>query len=257
MINRRALLTLTACASLASPTRAQQVSRLTVFAAASLKEALEAIAVAYGSKGRPAPVLSFAGSNQLARQIDQGAPADLFISADEDWMNWLAERKLIVPTSRLDLLGNRLVLVAPSGGAPVTINAKLDLTGLLKGGRLALPDPQAVPAGKYAKAALMQLGLFESIKDKIVGTENVRMALMLVARGEAPLGIVYATDAMADNKVSVIGTFPSDAHPPIIYPAALTTTARLDASDFLEFITSPRAQAIFTERGFTPLVSAR
>ena len=256
MINRRTLLTLTACASLAGPTRAQ-ARRLTVFAAASLKEALEAIAAAYGASGKPEPVLSFAGSNQLARQIDQGAPADLFISADEDWMNWLAERKLIAPASRLDLLGNRLVLVAPAGGAPVTINTSLDLAGLLKGGRLALPDPQAVPAGKYAKAALTQLGLFESIKDKIAGTENVRMALMLVARGEAPLGIVYATDAIADSKVSVIGTFPADTHPPIIYPAALTTTARLDASDFLGFLTSPRAQAIFTAHGFTPLVSTK
>ncbi len=256
MISRRALLTFAACASLAGPARAQ-ARRLTVFAAASLKEALEAIAVAYGASGKPELVLSFAGSNQLARQIEQGAPADLFISADEDWMTWLAERKLVAPASRIDLLSNRLVLVAPAGHTPVAIDATLDLAALLKGGRLALPDPQAVPAGKYAKAALMQLGLFDSIKDKIAGTENVRVALMLVARGEAPLGIVYATDARADSKVSVIGTFPADTHPPIIYPAALITTARPEASDFLQFLTSTRAQTIFTAHGFAPIINAK
>ena len=211
------------------------------------------MAGAYAASGRPQPALVYAGSNQLARQIEQGAPADLFLSADEEWMDWLSARQLIAPASRLNLLGNRLVLIGPAGSAPITLEASLNLAALLKSGRLALPNPDAVPAGKYAKAALTKLGLFEQVKDKIAGTENVRVALTLVARGEAPLGIVYATDARADHKVAVLGTFAEDTHPRIIYPAALTAKAQADAALFLSFLTSPQARDIFAARGFIPL----
>lgn len=230
-----------------------QTRPLTVFAAASLKEALDEVAVAYAS-GRARPVVSYAGSNQLARQIEQGAPADVFLSADEDWMDYLASRNLIRPGSRRALLGNALVLIGPAGAPTIDIGRATDLSGLLKGGRLAVPDMAAVPAGRYAKAALESLGLLGQVKDRIVGVENVRVALALVARGEAPFGIVYATDAAAEPKVSVAGTFPPDSHPAISYPAAImASSTHPDASAFLEFLGGETASRIFRARGFTVL----
>lgn len=252
MPTRRTILTLAMAPALMRPAKAQ-ARPVTVFAAASLKEALDAVAAAYAAGGRPQPALVYAGSNQLARQIEQGAPADLFLSADEDWMDWAAHRHLISPASRIDLLGNRLVLIGPVGSAAVTLDQRLDLAALLKGGRLALPNPEAVPAGKYAKAALTKLGLFDAVKDRLAGTENVRVALTLVARGEAPLGIVYATDARAENKVAILSTFADDTHPRIIYPAALTSKAQPDAARFFAFLTSATAREIFASRGFLNL----
>jgi molybdate transport system substrate-binding protein len=226
---------------------------LTIFAAASLKEALDEVAAAY-AKGRAKPTLSYAGSNQLARQIEQGAPADVFLSADEDWMDYLASRNLIRTGSRRTLLGNSLVLIGPAGTSSVSIGRNTDLAGLLKGGRLAVPDLMAVPAGRYAKGALESLGLFEQVRSRIAGTENVRVALALVARGEAPFGIVYATDAAAEPKVAVAGAFPRDSHPRIAYPAAITSaSSHPDAAAFLDFLRGETASRIFQARGFTVL----
>ena len=249
---RRMFLTLAMAAAVMRPAKAQ-ARPVTVFAAASLKEALDEVARAYAALGQPSPTLVYAGSNQLARQIDQGAPADLFLSADEDWMNWLASRQLMASASRINLLSNRLVLIAPRDSTLHTWDPTQNLLALLKGGRLALPDPTSVPAGKYAKVALMQLGLFDQVKDRLAGTENVRVALALVARGEAPLGIVYATDARTESQVKIIGTFAEETHPRIVYPAALTAKAQTGASAFLNFLSAPQARDIFKARGFLPL----
>ena len=215
-----------------------------VLAAASLQEALSEAADAWAMEGHPAPVLSFAGSSALARQIEQGAPADLFVSADEDWLDTLEQQALLRPGTRADLLGNTLVLVAPKGS---TARGLADLGD----GRLALADPDAVPAGKYAKAALEHLGQWQGVADRIAPAENVRAALALVERGEAPLGVVYATDAMASGKVRVVLTFPADSHPPILYPIAiLAASSHPDAAGLRAFLASPEAQAIFARHGF-------
>jgi molybdate transport system substrate-binding protein len=250
-LTRRSALGLVAALACSASAARAQGRPLTIFAAASLKEALDDVAAAFAG-ARPA--ISYAGSNQLARQIEQGAPADLFLSADEEWMNHLAKGSLIRADTRGDLLGNALVLIGPAGTQPVEISRNTDLASLLKGGRLAVPDMLAVPAGRYAKAALESLGLFEQVKARIAGTENVRVALALVARGEAPFGIVYATDAAAQPQVAVAGTFPRGSHPPIVYPAAITTSStHPGAAAFLEFLRSETAARIFQARGFTVL----
>ncbi len=253
-LTRRSALALAGALSLGSTVARAQGRPLTIFAAASLKEALDDVAAAYTAGGGARTAISYAGSNQLARQIEQGAPADLFLSADEEWMDYLAKNGLIRAASRRDLLGNALVLVGPAGTPHIEIGRDTNLAGLLKGGRLAVPDMAAVPAGRYAKAALESLGLFAQVKDRIAGTENVRVALALVARGEAPFGIVYATDAAAERQVGVAGTFPAASHPPIIYPAAITASStHPDASAFLDFLRSEAATRIFVARGFTVL----
>jgi molybdate transport system substrate-binding protein len=227
-----------------------------VFAAASLKNALDDVNAQWRRDSGKTAVISYAASSALARQIEQGSPADVFISADRDWMDYLQTRDLIRPETRIDLLGNRLVLVAEKNAkiAAIDIKPGFDLAGLLGKERLAMADVAVVPAGKYGKAALEALGVWSSVKSKIAQAENVRAALILVSRGEAPLGIVYATDAAVDPSVKVVGTFPADTHPPIIYPAALTRNAtKPDAAAFLAYIASPAAKPLFETQGFSVL----
>ena len=235
------------------PARAQDRD-LVVFAAASLKNALDdASALLTRTTGKKV-VISYAASSALARQIEQGAPADLFISADLDWMDYVAERKQIRDASRTNLLGNRLVLVGPRGTAPINISHGFDLAGALKGGKLAMANGDSVPAGKYGKASLEALGVWDTVKDSVAQAENVRAALLLVSRGEAPLGIVYRTDAAADSNVVVAGEFPGDTHPPIVYPAAVTAkSTSADAEAFLAFLRSSAARPLFEKQGFTIL----
>ena len=237
-----------------APARAES-GRITVFAAASLKEALDAVATQWQAETGKTAAISYAASSALAKQIEAAAPADLFIAADLAWMDYLAERSLIQPETRTDLLGNQIVLIAPKDS---TVEAKIasafDLAGLLGDGRLAIADPAAVPAGKYAKAALESLGVWTAVEDKLAPTENVRAALALVAKGEAPLGIVYRTDAAAEPGVRVVDTFPEATHPPIIYPVALmAASSSPDAADFLDYLKSPAAKAVFEKLGFTVL----
>lgn len=234
---------------------AMAADRVTVFAAASMKTALDAANAAYARDKGVDIAVSYAASSALARQVEAGAPADLFISADEDWMNYLAGKNLIRADSRSDLLGNRIVLVATRGEArPVDIRPGFDLKGLLGEGRLAMGAVDSVPAGKYGKAALQKLGIWDSVASQVAGAENVRAALALVSRGEAPYGIVYATDAAADPGVSVVGTFPQDSHPPIIYPVALLAgRTSAAAAAYLSYLKSPAAASYFQSQGFTVL----
>lgn len=222
-----------------------------VFAAASLKGPLDEAAAAFKAETGTTVVISYAGSNALAKQIEQGAPAEIFISADEDWMDYLAEKSLIAESSRHNLLANELALIAPAGSTvALTIAPGFDLAGALGEGRLAVADPDAVPAGKYAKQALGALGVWEAVETKLARTENVRAALALVASGEAPFGIVYATDALAEPKVKALGAFPAGTHDPILYPAALTKSATPEAAAFLAFLKGDTAGAIFAKAGF-------
>jgi molybdate transport system substrate-binding protein len=234
---------------------AQAAEKVTVFAAASLKNALDAINGEWLKQTGKEAIVSYAASSALAKQIEQGAPADVFISADLAWMDYLADKKLIKADTRSNLLGNRIVLVSGKSDAPaVEIEPGLDLAGLLGDGRLAMGAVDSVPAGKYGKAALEKLGLWPNVAGKVAGAESVRAALLLVSRGEAPYGIVYRTDAAADANVKVVGTFPEDSHPPIIYPVAITTDSRnADAAAYLEFVRSPEAAALFQAEGFTVL----
>jgi molybdate transport system substrate-binding protein len=233
---------------------AQPTAPLTVFAAASLTDSLKAVADAYKAKTGMSVTLSFGASSTIARQIEQGAQADIFMSADTDWMDYLAKGGHIMDGTRKDLLGNQLVLVAASDARPVPrIAPHFDLAGALGDGRLALADPSSVPAGKYGKAALTALGVWDSIAPKLAQAENVRVALEYVARGEAPYGIVYATDAKVAPSVHVVGVFPENTHPPIVYPVALTKTASPAARNFLVFLGGPEARAIFEKAGFTVL----
>jgi molybdate transport system substrate-binding protein len=229
-----------------------------VFAAASLKNALDAVNAAFTSKTGTQVSASYAASSALIKQIENGAPAQVFLSADEDWMNYGAERNLIRKQTRVDLLGNQLVLIAAAASNidAITIGPGFDLAALAGDGRIVTADVRSVPAGKYAKAALQSLGAWEKAAPKLAMTENVRAALTLVARGEAVLGIVYATDAKIEPKVKVIGTFPSDLHPPIVYPAALTSNAAGETERYLAFLRSPSAGAIFESFGFVFLPSA-
>lgn len=226
---------------------------LIVFAAASLTDVLQRIGAQY-TQASGAPVkFSFAASSALAKQIESGARADAFVSADQEWMNYLDQRDLIKPDTRQDLLGNRLVLIAPrdsrvimtlAPGAPI-------LAALGKDGRLATGDPDSVPAGRYARAALTSLNVWDALQPRLARAENVRVALMYVARGETPLGIVYATDAAAESKVKVVGVFPETSHPPITYPVAATKVASADAISFIRFLRSDAAQNAFKEAGFS------
>ncbi len=242
-----------AVAAGAAPPAAAEEMRVTVFAAASMQTALDAVVAAWHEQEGGDAVVSYAASSALTRQIEQGAPADIFISADLDWMAYLANHSLIRANTTTNLLGNRLVLVAPNGTAQaVEVTPELDLVGMLEGGRLAVADTAAVPAGRYAKAALQSLGLWDSVADHLAEAENVRAALAFVSRGEAPLGIVYATDDVADPAVEAIGIFPDDTHPPIIYPATILAGSDNPAADaFLAFLRSPTAQCIFEAQGFT------
>lgn len=222
-----------------------------VFAASSLADALDAVADAFTAETGTAVVASYASSAAVARQIGEGAPADVVISADEAWMDHLAARGLIRPDSRFDLVGNALVLVAPAGAAPVLpIEPGFPLAVALGDGRLAVGEVTSVPAGRYARAALEALGAWEGVRDRLAEAENVRAALLLVARGEAPLGVVYATDAAAEPGVEVVGTFPPDSHPPIVYPAAAVAGAGDPAASFLAFLRGPQAAAVFDRLGF-------
>ena len=197
-----------------------------VFAAASLKDALDAVNTEWKKESSNWATISYAASSALAKQIEQGAPADIFVSADEDWMDYIATRKLIKPGTRFDLVGNKLVLIAPRDSRlTATIASGFPLASLLGDGHLAMADTASVPAGKYGKAALEKLGVWDGVKDRIAQAENVRAALALVSRGEAPLGVVYATDAKADPKVKVLDTFPESTHAPIIYPIAVTASS--------------------------------
>jgi molybdate transport system substrate-binding protein len=233
---------------LASPAMAQ-----TVFAASSLTDAMKAVAAAYQTKTGTQVTLSFGASNTLAQQIDQGAAADIYMSADTDWMDFLQKNGRIANDTRKNLLGNRLVLVGGSASKPLTIAPHFDLAGALGGSKLALADPNSVPAGKYGKAALTTLGVWDSVADKIAPAENVRVALEYVARGEAPYGIVYETDAKVQPAVQVDGIFPENTHPAIVYPIALIKTAAPTAKAFLEFLSGPESKAIFQKTGFSLL----
>lgn len=232
---------------------------VTVFAAASLQDALSAAGKAYTAKTGQTVRFSFGGSSAIAHQIEQGAPADLFISADTDWMAFLEGKNLVVKASRRDILSNQLVLIAPADskvqlklvkGAPVL--------SALGGGRLALADPAGVPAGKYAKAAFTWMGVWDQVSGKVAPADNVRSALAFVARGEAPLGVVYATDAKQEPKVRVVAVFPEASHPKIIYPAALVASSHTPgAAAFLGFLQGPEAGAIFRRYGFIVLPRPR
>ncbi len=250
-LTRRAALAVALLWPLAAPVQAQ--SAITVFAAASLTDSMKAVADAYKTKTGTAVTLSFGGSNILAQQIDQGAGADIFLSADSQWMDFLAKNNRIDAGSRKNILGNRLVLIGGRDDKALAIAPKFDLAGALGGGRLAMADPNAVPAGIYGKAALTSLGVWDSVSAKIAAAENVRAAMQFVSRGEAPYGIVYETDARVDPGVHVVAAFPESSHPPIVYPAALTRTASAPAKDFLVFLSGPEAKAIFEKAGFTVL----
>jgi molybdate transport system substrate-binding protein len=240
--------------AVAAPQTPSRNAGVLVFAAASLQTALdELVGPAERATGLRMRV-SYAASSALARQIENGAPADLFISADLDWMNYLDGRHLIRSATRGNLLGNALVLVAAkSHPVPLRIANGFPIARALGDGRLAMADPAAVPAGKYARAALTSLGVWDAVAGRVAGAENVRAALQLVARGEAPLGIVYRTDAVAEPNVVVVDTFPPSSHPEIVYPIALTTAASPGASKLLDFLRTAPARAAFEKQGFTVL----
>ena len=224
-----------------------------VFAASSLTAVMTELGGSY-QKTISAPIaLSFAASSVLARQIENGAPAQLFLSADEDWMDYLAKRQLIDARSRADVARARLVLIAPANSSvTLKIAPGFPLHDRLAGGRLAIGDPAAVPAGRYAKAALEKLGVWQQVAGSVVQADNVRAALRFVARGEAPLGVVYDTDALNDSSVRVVDVFPESTHPPIRYPAALTRNATPAARGLLDYVRGPAGQAVFRKYGFTP-----
>jgi molybdate transport system substrate-binding protein len=245
--------TLACTAALMMSALSVRAETVTIFAAASLKTALDAVAAEWQASTGNSMAISYAGTPALAKQIEQGAPADIFISASPDWMDTLQKDAKIQPDSRRDLFGNTLVLVAHGAVAPAAIDKSLDLAGMLAGGKLSMAMVDSVPAGQYGKAALQSLGLWASIEASVVQSENVRAALKLVASGEAPLGVVYGSDAIAAKAdgVSVVGTFPPDSHPPILYPAALIAGSTTPAAvDFLEHLSSDAVDAIFAAQGF-------
>lgn len=251
---RRALLAAIAAIGLAAaPAHAQEGP--TVFAAASLTDGMRALGQAWGAKGNPVPRFSFAASSALARQIEQGAPADLFMSADERWMDYLQERALIVTTTRVSPIGNSLVLIAPANAArPVQLTRETNLLALLgPNGRIATGDPAHVPVGRYAQAALTWMGQWDAINPRLARADNVRSALLLVERGEAPYGIVYGTDAAISQGVRVVGTFPAASHTPVTYPFAVTKhgEGNAQAQAFFAFITGPEARATWQRFGFS------
>ncbi len=228
--------------------------KVTVFAAASLKNAIDAVNTQWQKQSGNEATVAYAASSALAKQIESGAPADVFISADLAWMDYLAEKKLIKDDTRANLIGNRLVLISDKDAASVDIRQGFDLATLLGDGKLAMGAVDSVPAGKYGKAALETLGVWPSVESKVAGAENVRSALLLVSRGEAPYGIVYQTDAIADPGVRIVGTFPEDSHPPIVYPIAIMADSKSPAATaYVDFVKSETAMAIFTAQGFTVL----
>ena len=249
----RHLAGLVAAACLAAcPSLVYGAETITVFAAASLKNALDEAAQAYEKRSGNKIVVSYAASSALARQIESGAPADAFISADLDWMDYLSGKNIIKPETRVNLLKNSLVLIAPSKSTvKMEVVPGFPLARLLGNERLAMANPDSVPAGRYGKAALVSLGVWDSVQSKVAPTENVRAALALVSRGEAPFGIVYRTDAFADKGVRIVAEFPADSHPAIIYPAAQIRESRsAAAADFLKYLAAPTAQSIFAKYGF-------
>lgn len=250
------LMLTSACAM--RPAQAQIPGRITVFAAASLKNALDAVAGKWQAETGNHATISYGASSTLAKQIENGAPADLFISADLDWMDYLQQKNLIDPASRRNLLGNQLVLIAPRDGkAETSIAPGFPLAAMLGDGRLAMADPAAVPAGKYGKAALQRLGVWDTVSGRVAAAENVRAALLLVARGEAPLGIVYRTDAAVEPGVRIVAAFPAGTHPPITYPMALTKTAGPGAAQLAAYLQGPAARTLFEAQGFTVLAGER
>ncbi len=244
------------CATSLAAQQNAQDQPILVFAAASMKNALDDVNAAFTKQTGISAVVSYDASSALMKQIEQGAPADVFISADQNWMDYGVEKALIDNGSRVNLLGNRLVLIAGKNSKldDVTISSSLDIAGLAAGGRIATGDVRAVPVGIYAKAALQKLGLWDAVEPKLAMVGNVRAALVLVARGEAPLGIVYATDAKVEPAVKVIATFPDNSHEPIVYPVAATRTAKLPTATYLAFLRSAVARTIFERYGFGVLL---
>jgi molybdate transport system substrate-binding protein len=239
----------------ASPAMAQDKT-LTVFAAASLKNALDDTNAAFTKQTGIRIVVSYAATPALVKQIEEGAPADLFISADLQWMDHAVEKKLVKPETRFNLLGNKLVLVTAKDSRldNVTIAQNFDIAGLAGTGRIAVADVKAVPAGRYAKTALESLGAWSAAEPKLAQAENVRAALAFVSRGEAPIGIVYSTDAKIDPGVKIVGTFPDGSHPPVTYPVAVTAKAKPEAISYLDFLRTPTVKTIFETYGFAFLV---
>lgn len=238
---------------LAASVASASAQTVTVFAAASLQDVLNAIGTNFTASTKVPVRFSFAASSALAKQIEQGAPADMFASADVDWMDYLAQRDLIDAPSRVDLAGNDLVLIAPKDSAANAVPLTADgLKAALGGGKLTTGIVESVPVGRYAKIALTKLGLWQTIEPSLAQADSVRAALALVARGEATLGIVYGTDAKAEPRVKVVATFPADTHPPVVYPFALTKAAQGDGpARLLAYLRSPDAAAIFAAQGFT------
>ena len=260
-ISRLALLLALAVQSVApamAATASSAPAPVTVFAAASLKNALDDVGAAFAAAGGAPVRFSYAASSAIARQIGEGAPADLFISADSDWMDWLQTRRLIVAASRRDLLTNHLALIAPADSKlRLSIAPGMALAKVLGDGRLAIAGPD-VPAGRYGRAALTSLGVFDSVKERLAPAENVRAALAFVAQGAAPLGIVYDTDAMVEPKVRIVGLFPEASHPKIVYPAALVAAStNPGGAALLRFLEGPKAAAVFRKYGFVTLAGGR
>ncbi len=239
-----------------SPPASAQEKALTIFAAASLKNALDDISAAFTKQTGIKTVASYAASSALAKQIEAGAPADVFASADLEWMDYLEGKKAIKDNTRVSLLGNRLVLIAPKDSKidNVTIGPGFDLAKLAGNEKITTGDVRAVPVGKYAKAALEKLGAWKAAESKFAMAENVRAALALVARGEAALGIVYETDAKVEPGVKIIGAFPPDSHPAIVYPVAVTAGAKPEAAQYLSFMRSQAAKTVFERYGFSFLI---
>jgi molybdate transport system substrate-binding protein len=258
VLNRTVLAALAAVIAIfaAPQIAAAQDKSVTVFAAASMKNALDDVDTAFTKKTGVKVVASYDASSALMKQIEAGAPADAFVSADLKWMDYGSQKKLIKDDTRANLLGNQLVLIAPKDSKidNVAIKPGFDLAKLAGDGRIATGDVKAVPVGLYAQAALQKLGVWDSVEPKMAMTQNVRAALTLVARGEAPLGIVYSTDAKVEPGVKVVATFPEDSHDPIIYPIAATTTAKPDVTAYLAFLRSAAAKTIFENYGFSVLM---
>jgi molybdate transport system substrate-binding protein len=246
------LLAMLFAASVALVAAQAHAATVTVFAAASLKEAMDAQARAFEANTGNKVVASYGASNTLAKQVEGGAPADLFISADFDWMNYIDQRHLLAPGTRVTLLRNALVLIAPAASVvALKIAPGFGLAAALHGEKLAMANPDSVPAGKYGKSALMNLVVWTTVEKQVARAENVRAALVLVSRGEAPFGIVYATDALADKGVRIVDTFAADTHPPIVYPAAMLAASRSPAArPLLDYLRSGAADALWQRYGF-------
>jgi molybdate transport system substrate-binding protein len=236
-------------------TAAADEAKLTIFAAASLKTALDKVSSVWAAETKTETSISYASSSALAKQIESGAPADVYISADTAWMSYLADRKIVAADNMVNLLGNEIVLIAPASSMIETrLEKGVDLAALVGDGKLAMADVKAVPAGRYGKAALEWLGAWAGVEAKVAQVENVRAALKLVSTREATLGIVYVTDARADTSVKIIATFPASSHPPIVYPAGVVTGSKNpDAMKFVKFLQSVTATALFKAEGFTVL----